>query len=200
VSKSRRRKRWRLFVQPGAWAGVFFDLSRPLKIAALVQQVKAGEGHIEIDVATARIAELLGLKGPDEPSCLTLAEIMHLTRTGRVVRLVDGTGKPAAPGGEDASLLTMLITARRWWAQLAEGTVNVKTLAQQEGVAALWMIRIVRLRRRRWSRPFSMDTSRRRLGQRADPAGGDPRMLARTASTLPSGRNLTVPSARPKPP
>ncbi len=75
---------------------------------------------------------------------LTLTEHMHLTRTGRVVRLVDGKGQGASPT-PDASVTAMLIKARRWWAVLAQGEINVKMLAAQEGVTPSWLIRIVRL-------------------------------------------------------
>jgi transposase len=64
---------------------------------------------------------------------------MHLTGTGRVVRLVDESGKGAAPV-LDQSVTAMLVKARVWWAVLAEGKVNIKALAQDEGVTKDTMI------------------------------------------------------------
>ena len=133
-------------IQRGAELALTLKGSRVHEIAALVQQVRVAAGHIEIDVHTGKLAELLGTAPlAQSPPPLTLSEPIHLTRTGRVVRLVDGRGKPAVSAAPDPSLTTMLITARRWWAQLAQGQIKVQTLAIQEDVTASWITRVVRL-------------------------------------------------------
>lgn len=120
--------------------------SRSGEVGALVRQVRVGEGHVEIDVATEAIAQFLMVSASEEgPAELTLTEPMRLTRTGRVVRLVDRNGQIAVPRSPDPSLITTLTKARRWWDQLAEGSIRVETLARQEGVSPSWMIRVVRL-------------------------------------------------------
>jgi site-specific DNA recombinase len=114
-------------------------------IAELVQQVRVDAGHIEIAVSTAKICELLYLRAAEtRPPALILTDTMHLTRTGRVVRLVDDKGQGASPT-QDASVTAMLIKARRWWAVLAQGEINVTMLAAQEGVTPSWLVRVVRL-------------------------------------------------------
>ncbi len=116
------------------------------EIAALVQQVRIEPGHVEIDVGPAVIAQLTGApRPPADAAPLTVTEHMQLTRTGRVIRLVDGRGQPATPAPADASLTAMLIKARKWWGQLAAGRINIKDLARQEGVTSSWMTRTVRL-------------------------------------------------------
>jgi site-specific DNA recombinase len=133
-------------IQRGAELALTLKGSRVHDIAALVQQVRVEAAHVEIDVHTAALAELLGTAPPAQSSPpLTLSEPIHLTRTGRVVRLVDGRGKPAVSVAPDPSLTTMLITALRWWAQLAQGQIKVQTLAIQEDVTASWITRVVRL-------------------------------------------------------
>ena len=120
--------------------------SRGSEITALVQQVRVEAGVVAIDVDPAQIAELTGAPSPpDDAAPLTLTEPMRLSRTGRVMRLVDNLGQALTQTPPDASLIAMIITARRWWAQLAEGTLNIKDLAQREGVTASWMTRTLRL-------------------------------------------------------
>ena len=133
-------------LESGAELAVVLKGSRKREVAELVRQIRVEATHVEIDVAPAAIAELLGLGPPEDGSdrALTLTERMHLTRTGRVMRLVDASGQGASPA-PDQSLTTMLVKARAWWALLAEGKINIKALACQEGVTASWMTRIVRL-------------------------------------------------------
>ena len=134
-----------MLLQNGAELRDTLKGTRRCDIAELVSQVRVEPGHIEIDVRVAKIGELLGLTTPDETDrTITLTEHLHLTRTGRVVRLVEDNGQGASPAPEQ-SLIAMLIKARCWWAMLAEGEINVKDLARREGVTASWMSRIVRL-------------------------------------------------------
>jgi site-specific DNA recombinase len=132
-------------MQRGAEFSASLKGSQRFTIAELVSQVRIAPGHIEIAVSTARVGELLELDpaGSASPT-IVLTEHMHLTRTGMVVRLVDGTGKGAAPV-LDQSVTAMLVKARAWWAVLAGGETNIKALAKAEGVTASWMSRIVRL-------------------------------------------------------
>lgn len=110
-----------------------------------MQQVRVEAGHVEIDFDLVKLAELLGLPAQGSPGKLTLTERMHLTRTGRVVRLVDGNGRGASPKSEEPSLTAMFLKARQWWDQLSAGNLNVKTLAREEGVKASWMTRVLPL-------------------------------------------------------
>jgi DNA invertase Pin-like site-specific DNA recombinase len=120
---------------------------RPTHVGELVQQVRVAAGRVEIDVATAAVAMLLGAGLADgAPAVITIAADVRLTRTGRVVRLVHRDGRAAAvSSGADHSALKLLVTARRWWAILRAGEIRIKELAAQEGVSASWMTRVVRL-------------------------------------------------------
>ena len=120
--------------------------SQRADIAALLQQVRIEAGHVEIDVDVAKLAEMLGVPVTEQtPATLSVAEHMHLTRTGHVVRIVDGSGRSCVPKAADPSLTAMLVKARAWWAELAEGNINVTVLAEREGVTRSWLCRIVRL-------------------------------------------------------
>jgi hypothetical protein len=66
-----------------------------------------------------------------------VTEQVRLTRTGRAVQLVDRAGQAAVSRTADPSVTQMLVTARRWWAELAEGKTNITTLAQREGVTSV---------------------------------------------------------------
>ncbi|UZK65435.1 recombinase family protein [Sphingomonas sp. M1-B02] len=119
---------------------------RPAHIAELVEQVRVEAGRVEIDVLPAAVAELFQADLIHEPMpAITLTADVRLTRTGRVVRLVHGDGRSALPAEPEASLLNLVIKARRWWTMLAEGEVRIGELAAREGVSASWMTRVVRL-------------------------------------------------------
>jgi site-specific DNA recombinase len=113
--------------------------------AQLVRQVRAAERHVEIDVEVAGVAAMLQLQlKPDASPTTMLTEQVRLTRTGRVLRLVDRDGQ-AVSAKPDEALIKMIATARRWWKVLVEGTINIDELAIQEGVTASWMTRVLRL-------------------------------------------------------
>jgi len=112
----------------------------------IVTQVRALEDRLEIDLAIHRIAEMLecALAGEIVP-VHTISIAIRLTRTGRAIRLVQGDGSLGRQDGADPALVKLLIKARKWWSTLAEGELDISTLAIQEGVTASWMTRIVRL-------------------------------------------------------
>ena len=115
------------------------------RLAELLTQVRVGKGGIEIDLARPTIAKLLDAEINSESAIVTLRSDARLTRTGMVVRLVHRDGQAATTLPPDAALLRLLIQARKWWAVLREGQVNVTTLANQEGVTASWLTRVLRL-------------------------------------------------------
>lgn len=115
------------------------------QLAELLTQVRVGKGGVEIDLAVPIIAKLLDAEINSESAIVTLRSDARLTRTGMVVRLVHRDGQAATTLPPDAALLRLLIQARKWWAVLREGQVNVTTLANQEGVTASWLTRVLRL-------------------------------------------------------
>jgi hypothetical protein len=98
---------------------------------------------IQIECSTARIADILGLEPPEIP-ILSISAAARVTRTGRVVRIVDPGGAPlnAAP---DTSLLRLIAKGHRWWAELRKGEADITALAASQGVMPSYMTRVLRL-------------------------------------------------------
>jgi DNA invertase Pin-like site-specific DNA recombinase len=111
----------------------------------LLQQVRICDGRIEIDCSTAAIAEALGVQRDDDaPDRHTVISDVRLTRSGRAMRLIQENGAAIA-SSPNASLIRLIIKARRWWARLRVGDVDIKTLGKIEGVQAAYITRVVRL-------------------------------------------------------
>jgi hypothetical protein len=101
---------------------------------------------LEIDLSVHAIAEATGaFVADDAAAVLTLSSGIRLTRTGRAVRLVQNDGSHAGSPVPDPTLVRLLVTARRWWAQLRAEEIDVQNLAAREGVTASYMTRIVRM-------------------------------------------------------
>jgi hypothetical protein len=112
----------------------------------IVVQVRALEDRLEIDLAIPQIAELLEcMLGDEIMPVQTISTAIRLTRTGRTIRLVQDDGLLGRQDGADPALVKLIINARKWWGTLAEGEMDILNLAQQEGVTASWMTRVVRL-------------------------------------------------------
>ena len=111
----------------------------------ILQQVRIHDSRIEIDCSTAAIAEALGVEREDDaPATITLTSDVRLTRSGRAMRLIQANGASVS-AATNASIVAQLIRARRWWAQIRMGDMDIKTLAKLEGVQAPYITRIMRL-------------------------------------------------------
>ncbi|QYU70544.1 recombinase family protein [Leptolyngbya sp. 15MV] len=112
----------------------------------LVKQVHAAAGEIRIELAPDALARELKLDpagARDQP--MSLVAKVRLTRTGRAVRLVHTNGTAATAGTPDPGLIALLVLARKWWAQLATGEIDIATLSKREGVNDSWMSRVIRM-------------------------------------------------------
>jgi site-specific DNA recombinase len=111
---------------------------------ALVTRVRVLRDTVEIVCSTAGVAGLFGIEPPTTSDTVTLTSAARVTRTGRVVKLIDAGGAPlvAAP---DTSLLRLVAKAHRWWVELRKGEVDISTLSIREGVKPSYMTRVLRL-------------------------------------------------------
>ena len=101
--------------------------------------------RIDIDCSTSAIAAALQVEASaNAPATLTLTAPVTLSRTGRAMRLVQGNGMTAQRHA-NPSLVRLLLRARKWWAMLREGELNIKQLAAAEGVQASYISRVIRL-------------------------------------------------------
>ncbi|TKD51544.1 recombinase family protein [Sphingomonas baiyangensis] len=113
-------------------------------IAELIEQVKIASSSIDIVCSGGAIAALLGLPAPEAPTRALLHCEARLTRSGRVVRLVNGKGTSAL-ATPDAALVRLVTKAHRWWDELRKGELDTRTLAMREGVQASYLTRVLRL-------------------------------------------------------
>ena len=114
-------------------------------LAGMLLQVRVLPGRVEIDVDPAAVANRLGVEMASGVPVITLSTSVRLTRTGRVVQLVQDNGVAAGAAPTDDKLLRLIGRARRWWGVLLAGEVTIKQLARSEGVTSSWMTRVVRL-------------------------------------------------------
>jgi hypothetical protein len=114
-------------------------------LAGLVERVQVHDSSIGISCSTQAIADTLELtRHPDAPDSVMLGTEVRLTRTGRAMRLIHNDGSVSTPAA-DPSLTRLLPQARRWWAELQKGELDIKRLAEREGLSASWVTRVVRL-------------------------------------------------------
>jgi site-specific DNA recombinase len=111
----------------------------------LLSAVHVHEEGLEIELDVPALAAALGLKiaeGAGPP--LRLTSQAQLKRSGLALRLVhtSGASLQAAPS---APLIKLLVKARRWWAELRSGEIDVTRLASREGVTSSYLTRVVRL-------------------------------------------------------
>ena len=114
------------------------------RLAALVTQVRVRDSGIEVDCASTAIARALAAEHHGEPRTITLISDVQLRRSGTAMRLIQGDGK-AVGATSTASLIKLVLKARRWWAILRAGEVDIKRLAASEGVQAGYITRVLRL-------------------------------------------------------
>ncbi|MBY8825516.1 recombinase family protein [Sphingomonas colocasiae] len=137
----------RIGVMQEACAQVTQALSGKVRagLAELLMQVRVLPSRVEIDVDPVAIANRLGIEADPATPMIMLGTSVRLTRTGRVVQLVQDNGVAASAAPTDEKLLRLIGRARRWWRVLRQGDMTIDVLAVREGVTASYMTRVVRL-------------------------------------------------------
>jgi site-specific DNA recombinase len=114
-------------------------------ISGIVDAVRIQPTAIEIRCSVGAIAAELGVEHqPASQSHLTLIVPARLSRSGRVLRLVQGTAKPLL-AASDRPVVRLLARAHCWWREVRKGEANLETLAQQHGVGTSYFTRVLRL-------------------------------------------------------
>ena len=111
----------------------------------LVSAVHVQEDGLELELDVTALAAALGLKiAEGARPTIRLTSQAQLKRSGLALRLVQASGARlhASPS---ASLIKLLVKARRWWAELLAGEIDVTRLASREGVTSSYLTRVVRL-------------------------------------------------------
>jgi hypothetical protein len=114
-------------------------------LCRLVSCARVHDGRIEVCCDSSALGTELGLvRANNAPEFLELVSEVSLRRSGRAVRLVHTSGA-AAETSPSPSLIKLVVKARRWWAILCAGEIDVTRLAAREGVTPSYMTRVVRL-------------------------------------------------------
>ena len=117
---------------------------RPM-LLDLIAQVRIHDGRIEIDLRHAAIVAATQATGEDDaPVLITITAGVRLTRSGRVMRLIQGDGLSSTTA-PDGKLIRLVARAHRWWRELRSGALSVTELATREGVQNSYITRVVRL-------------------------------------------------------
>jgi site-specific DNA recombinase len=111
---------------------------------AVVEQVRVERDRISIDLSATAIATHLGIGTPDPTAALTLDCDARLTRSGRVMKLVERDGR-AVVGTADPALIRLMAKAHRWWRELRASGLDVKSFARREGINPAYLSRVLRL-------------------------------------------------------
>ena len=123
-----------------------FDAGCPDRAAPLIRQVRVQKDHLSIQFALDQLASILNLKANTPcPGELEIRCHARLTRTGRVVRLVQEDGSTAVPDGVDLTLVRLIMQAREWWARISDDGLEPSTLAAEQRVSVSYVVRVLRL-------------------------------------------------------
>ncbi len=115
------------------------------QLKGFVSRIVIRPDQLEFVLEPAGIAKLLRLAPTAElPESVIHSIPVRLTRTGHAVRLIQ-EGGAAAFRVADPTLIRLLLKARRWWSELAEGTINIPALSQREGISPTYITRVVHL-------------------------------------------------------
>ncbi|MFM5953262.1 MAG: hypothetical protein ACKOPE_03030, partial [Novosphingobium sp.] len=115
-------------------------------LPALVDRIQVEQGHLAITLCRSAALEMLGAFEADaDTQPIKIDVAFRLTRTGRAMRLIQGEGAQAKPGGIDPALLGLVLKARQWWAILRQGELDIARLAEREGVSRSYVSRVLRI-------------------------------------------------------
>ena len=114
-------------------------------VRKLLARITVHPDRLEMILSAAWLAEIKSLAGAAATPTPVHVVTVRLTRSGRVLKLVDETGATHTSSTPDDGLIRLLVIARRWWAELARGELDITALSAREKVSPSWMTRVVRL-------------------------------------------------------
>ena len=115
------------------------------QLKRFINRIVIHSDRLDFVIVPASIAALFKLPITEElPQTIVHSISVRLTRTGHAVRLIE-EGGAAAFKLADPALIRLLLKARRWWSELAEGKINIPALSKREGISPNYVTRVVRL-------------------------------------------------------
>lgn len=115
------------------------------RFAKLIERVDVGAQSVTVTLSAGELAHLLGAPAEAAPASLVLRLPVRLTRTGRMLKLVQRDGRIIGDAAPSGSLVRLLAQAHQWNAQLRGGETDISALAVTVGRTTSYVTRIVRL-------------------------------------------------------
>jgi site-specific DNA recombinase len=115
-------------------------------VRSVVRQVVVSETDLSIHVDWPALCSTLQITpDPADDDVLTLPATARLTRSGRVLRMIQTDNRRLKPA-HDLTPIRLIVKARDWWRRLQdERGLTVSAIAEQEGVTHSYVTRILRL-------------------------------------------------------
>jgi len=113
-------------------------------LADVVAQVRARDGCLTVELSPVAIANALGVQPKADVPPIVLDIAFRLTRTGRAMRLVQSDGTYAGAAEPNLALVNFVVEARRLWARLSAGDIDVTTLARELDRTPSYVTRMLR--------------------------------------------------------
>jgi len=113
-------------------------------VRALVAAVRVLRNEIQIDLNAGNLAMVLGIE-PGTSEVVTLNSPTRLTRTGHTMRVIQTDRVRTPEKRPRENLLRLLVKGRGWWEWLAQGDIDIATIAREEGLTASYVTRVTRL-------------------------------------------------------
>jgi DNA invertase Pin-like site-specific DNA recombinase len=112
-----------------------------------ILRIEVSDAGLSLHICAQAIGQALALGRREQaPATFMHTCAVKLTRTGRAIRLVHDNGALAAGReGVDTAMLKLIVKARAWWAELAQGEMTPTALAEREGITVPYVIRVTRL-------------------------------------------------------
>jgi DNA invertase Pin-like site-specific DNA recombinase len=115
-------------------------------VRMLVTTIQVLAESIQVELKPDAVAQVLGVqRGAASLGPLEVTINARLARSGLAVKLIGSNGRAAASAEPASKLIALIIRARTWWAELANGETDLSTLARCEQIGTSYISRVLRL-------------------------------------------------------
>ena len=114
-------------------------------IRPLLARVTVHPERLDLDLSVSQLARLVAADlGQETAETICHTARVRLTRSGHSLKLIHRSGAPARQL-PDQTCIRLVIKARAWWSELAQGAIDIASLARREQVTPSYLTRVVRL-------------------------------------------------------
>jgi hypothetical protein len=110
-----------------------------------------GRSEVRVELRSTALAAAVGLvasddlTSSDDQATVTLTKHVRLARTGMSVRMILADGRGVGEHEIKHAMVKLVIKARQWWRQMAEGDIDREALAREHKVVPSYVSRVLRL-------------------------------------------------------